>query len=83
MFGWLARCRFLAMDFENITRTQLAYGKLAVIRLTHAELSTAQFRSSDGAFTRKYAPLPLFAPEPDEARARKRPVRRARNRLGE
>jgi transposase len=32
-FGWLGRCRRLAKDFENLTRTQLAFVKLAMIRL--------------------------------------------------
>ena len=31
-FGWLGRCR-LAKDFENLTRTQLAFVQLAMIRL--------------------------------------------------
>jgi transposase len=32
-FGWLGRCRRLAKDFENLTRTQLAFIQLAMIRL--------------------------------------------------
>ena len=32
-FGWLNRCRRLAKDFENLTRTQLAFIQLAMIRL--------------------------------------------------
>ena len=32
-FGWLGRCRRLAKDFENLTRMQLAFVKLAMIRL--------------------------------------------------
>jgi transposase len=32
-FGWLGRCRRLAKDFENLTRTQLAFAQLAMIRL--------------------------------------------------
>lgn len=32
-FGWLGRCRHLAKDFENLTRTQLAFVQLAMIRL--------------------------------------------------
>jgi transposase len=32
-FGWLGRCRRLAKDFENLTRTQLAFVQLAMIRL--------------------------------------------------
>ena len=32
-FGWLGRCRRLAKDCENLTRTQLAFVQLAMIRL--------------------------------------------------
>jgi transposase len=32
-FAWLSRCRRLAKDFENRTRTALAFLKLASIRL--------------------------------------------------
>jgi len=32
-FGWLGRCRRLAKDFENLTRTQMAFVQLAMIRL--------------------------------------------------
>jgi transposase len=32
-FSWLGRCRRLAKDFENLTRTQLAFVQLAMIRL--------------------------------------------------
>ena len=32
-FGWLGRCRRLAKDFENLTRTQIAFVQLAMIRL--------------------------------------------------
>jgi transposase len=32
-FGWLGRCRRLAKDFENLSRTQLAFVQLAMIRL--------------------------------------------------
>ena len=32
-FGWLGRCRRLAKDFENLSRTQLAFIQLAMIRL--------------------------------------------------
>jgi transposase len=32
-FGWLGRCRRLVKDFENLTRTQLAFVQLAMIRL--------------------------------------------------
>ena len=31
--GWFGRCRRIAKDFENLTRTQLAFVKLAMIRL--------------------------------------------------
>jgi len=33
MFAWLGRCRRLAKDFENRTRSALAFLKLASIRL--------------------------------------------------
>jgi transposase len=32
-FGWLGRCRRLATDFENLTRTHAAVVILAMIRL--------------------------------------------------
>ena len=32
-FGWLGRCRRLTKDFEHLTRTQLAFVQLAMIRL--------------------------------------------------
>jgi transposase len=32
-FGWLGRCRRLAKDFENFSRTHLAFVRLAMIRL--------------------------------------------------
>ncbi len=32
-FGWLGRCRRLAKDFENLTRTHMAFVVLAMIRL--------------------------------------------------
>ena len=32
-FGWLGRCRRLAKDFENLTRTHMAFIVLAMIRL--------------------------------------------------
>jgi len=32
-FAWLGRCRRLAKDWENLTRTALAYIRLASIRL--------------------------------------------------
>jgi len=32
-FGWLGRCRRLAKDFENLTRSHLAFVQLAMIRV--------------------------------------------------
>jgi transposase len=32
-FGWLGRCRRLGKDFENLTRSKIAFVKLAMIRL--------------------------------------------------
>jgi transposase len=32
-FGWLGRCRRLSKDFENLTRSKIAFVKLAMIRL--------------------------------------------------
>jgi len=32
-FAWLSRCRRLAKDFKNLTRTALAFLCLAIIRL--------------------------------------------------
>lgn len=32
-FGWLGRCRRLAKDFENLTRSHAAFVMLAMIRL--------------------------------------------------
>ena len=32
-FAWLGRCRRLAKDFENLTRTSLAFLRLAMIRV--------------------------------------------------
>jgi transposase len=32
-FGWLGRCRRLAKDFESLTRSKIAFVKLAMIRL--------------------------------------------------
>ena len=32
-FGWLGRCRRLAKDFENLSRTALAFLRLAMIRI--------------------------------------------------
>ncbi len=32
-FGWLGRCRRLTKDFEHLTRTQIAFVQLAMIRL--------------------------------------------------
>jgi transposase len=40
-FAWLNRCRRLAKDFENLTRTALAFIKLASIRLMIRKLSNA------------------------------------------
>ena len=38
-FAWLNRCRRLAKDWENLTRTALAYIRLASIRLMIRKLS--------------------------------------------
>jgi transposase len=35
-FAWLGRCRRLAKDFENLTRSHLAFVQLAMIRLMNA-----------------------------------------------
>jgi transposase len=32
-FGWLGRCRRLTKDFDNLTRTQIAFVQLAMSRL--------------------------------------------------
>jgi transposase len=32
-YGWLGRCRRLAKDYENLTRSHLAFVTLAMIRL--------------------------------------------------
>jgi transposase len=32
-YGWLGRCRRLAKDYENLTRSHLAFVILAMIRL--------------------------------------------------
>jgi transposase len=37
--AWLNRCRRLAKDFENLSRTALAFIKLASIRLMLRKLS--------------------------------------------
>lgn len=31
-FAWIGRCRRLAKDYENLTRTALAFLRLAIIR---------------------------------------------------
>ena len=38
-FGWLGRCRRLAKDFENLTRTQAAFVIVAMIRLMVRRIS--------------------------------------------
>jgi len=40
-FGWLGRCRRLAKDFEHLTRTQLAFVQLAMIRLMMRRIARA------------------------------------------
>jgi transposase len=40
-FGWLGRCRRLAKDFEHLTRTQLAFVQLAMIRLMMRRIAKA------------------------------------------
>jgi transposase len=40
--AWLNRCRRLAKDFENRTRTALAFLKLASIRLMLRRLGKSQ-----------------------------------------
>jgi transposase len=40
-FGWLGRCRRLAKHFENLTRTALAFLRLAMIRLMVRRLARA------------------------------------------
>jgi transposase len=40
-FGWLGRCRRLAKDFENRTRTALAFLRLALIRLMLRRIARA------------------------------------------
>ena len=40
-FGWLGRCRRLAKDFENRTRTALAFLRLALIRLVLRRIARA------------------------------------------
>jgi transposase len=40
-FGWLGRCRRLTKDFENLTRTQLAFVQLAMIRLMMRRIARA------------------------------------------
>jgi transposase len=41
-FAWLNRCRRLAKDFENLTRTALAFIRLASIRLMMRKLSNSK-----------------------------------------
>ena len=40
-FGWLGRCRRLAKDFENLTRSQAAFIILAMIRLMVRRIARA------------------------------------------
>ncbi len=40
-FGWLGRCRRLTKDFENLTRTQIAFVQLAMIRLMMRRIARA------------------------------------------
>ena len=40
-FGWLGRCRRLAKDFENPTRSQAAFIILAMIRLMARRIARA------------------------------------------
>ena len=40
-FGWLGRCRRLAKDFEHLTRTQIAFVQLAMIRLMMRRIARA------------------------------------------
>lgn len=40
-FGWLGRCRRLAKDFENLTRSHAAFVILAMIRLMLRRLTRA------------------------------------------
>ena len=44
-FGWLGRCRRLAKDFEHLTRTQLAFVQLAMIRLMMRRIARASIPS--------------------------------------
>jgi transposase len=44
-FGWLGRCRRLAKEVENLTRTQLAFIQLALIRLMRRRIATPQLHS--------------------------------------
>ena len=41
-FGWLGRCRRLAKDFENLTRSHAAFFILAMIRLMMRRIVTAR-----------------------------------------
>lgn len=38
-FGWLGRCRRLSKDFENFSRTALAFLRLAMIRLMRRRIA--------------------------------------------
>jgi len=40
-FGWLGRCRRLAKDFENLTRSHAAFVILAMIRLMARRVARA------------------------------------------
>jgi hypothetical protein len=40
-FGWLGRCRRLTKDFEHLTRTQIAFVQLAMIRLMMRRIEKA------------------------------------------
>jgi transposase len=44
-FGWLGRCRRLAKDFENRTRTALAFLRLALIRLMLRRIARASAKT--------------------------------------
>jgi transposase len=40
-FGWLGRCRRLAKDYENLTRTAAAFLVMALIRLMLRRIARA------------------------------------------
>ena len=44
-FAWLGRCRRLAKDLETLTRTALAFLRLAIIRLMLRRLARASAAS--------------------------------------